>query len=61
MTQDIVILLLGNKQQLSGFLKTLVPHFKYQKYVRMIKFHKKYFVESIPYEKVNPGKITQSN
>ena len=27
----------------------------------MIKFHQKYFVESIPYDKVNPEKIRQNN
>ena len=30
-------------------------------HARMIKFHQKYFVESIPYENVNPGKIKHSN
>ena len=28
---------------------------------RMIKFHQKYFIESIPFENVNPGKIKHSN
>ena len=27
----------------------------------MIKFHQKYFIESIPYEKVSPEKIRQNN
>ena len=29
-------------------------------HARMINFHQKYFIESIPYDKINPDKIRQN-
>ena len=47
MIKVIVTLQQGPKQQLFGFPKI-------HAHARMIKFHEKYFIESIPYEQVNP-------
>ena len=51
-----------NKQQWFGSPKTHVPHFKLQEYTQeRSNFIKKYFFESIPYDKVNPEKIKQKS
>ena len=62
MIKDNAIQQQEHKQQLFGSPKTHVPHFKLQEYTqeRSI-FIKKYFFESIPYDKVNPEKIKQKN
>ena len=62
MIKDIAIQQQKHKQQLFGSPKTHVPHFKLQKYTQeRSNFIKKYFFESIPYDKVNPEKIRQNN
>ena len=62
MTKDTAILLYEHKQQLFGFPEDTCTTFQVAKiHVRMIKFHQKIFIESIPYEEVNPDQIRQSN
>ena len=55
MTKDTAILLYKHKQQLFGFPKDTCTTFQVAKtHARMIKFHQKYFTESILYGEVNP-------
>ena len=58
MTKVFAIRQQEHKQPLFCSAKTYVPHFKL--HARMIKFHEKYFIESIPRDKVNPDKIRQN-
>ena len=61
-TKDIAIQPQEHKQQLFGSPKTRVPHFKLQKVnARMIKFHRKYFIESTPYDEKTLKKIIKNN
>ena len=62
MIKVIVTLQQGPKQQLFGFPKvSTCTTFQVAKmHARMIKFHKKYSTESIPYQQVNPSR-KQSN
>ena len=54
MTKDIAILQHVQKQPLYGFPSS-------SKNTGMIKFHQKYFIESIPYEDENPDQIRITN
>ena len=60
MIKVIVTLQQGPKQQLFGFPNIHARVEKIEKvekiHARMIKFHEKYFIESIPYEQVNPSR-----
>ena len=59
MTKDIAILQHAHKQPLHGFLK---KHAQVAKiHARMIKFHQKYFIESITFEEVNADQIRSNN
>ena len=60
MTKDTAIPLHQHKQELIGFPKTHEQQVA-KIHARMIKIHQKYFIESIPYEDVNPDQTRQSN
>ena len=62
MTKANVIPQQGNKQKMLWFPDYTCTTFQVAKlHARMIKFHEKYFIESIPYEQVNPSHRRSAN
>ena len=62
MIKDIATLQREHKQQLFGSPKIHVQTFQVAKiHARMIKFHEKYFIQSIPYEQVHPSRKLSSD